>query len=215
MEHLLEQLTILGSFFCHQEPGRTVFCLGTPSALCARCTGMYSAFLWGVVVHLALKRGAAISKPALGVGILLVALGGLDVFWVQTGNLHRVLAGGVLGLGLALVALPLAGDFFIPRKAKSKTLAHTGRYILVLWLWLGVIWLGHMAATRWFEALFTLSLLGVVGLITMIGTLNAVILGNLIPWRPRGRGMAILVLLFLVGAEIAALMLWGTPRSQG
>jgi len=49
-------LEYIGSFFCHQMPERTIQVAGQYLPLCARCTGIYTGFLLGILYQFILRQ---------------------------------------------------------------------------------------------------------------------------------------------------------------
>jgi uncharacterized membrane protein len=99
----------LYSLFCHQEPSRSVFLLGSQLAVCSRCLAFYSSLLAaGLWVSLRMR------KPLdFRLALLLVLPSSVDVLLQVVGirdstNLIRLTTGALLGMGLALYLLPRA-----------------------------------------------------------------------------------------------------------
>jgi uncharacterized membrane protein len=99
----------LYSFFCHQEPSRSVFLLGSQLAVCSRCLAFYSSLLAaGLWVSLRMR------KPLdFRLALLLVLPSSVDVLLQVLGirdstNLIRLTTGALLGMGIALYLFPRA-----------------------------------------------------------------------------------------------------------
>lgn len=103
---------------CHQEPSRTLYLGGGPVAVCARCTGLYTGGVFGLLVGGLLCSWRHKAPPALF--FLLVAptlLDAVSPWFGLTGfaNLPRAVislpAGAACGWFLAYAV----GDLFRPR----------------------------------------------------------------------------------------------------
>jgi uncharacterized membrane protein len=98
---------------CHQIDERSLMLFGEPLAVCARCSGIYFAFLLGTLLYPAVRR---IDNPVMPPRwLLLVALlpmladvipGMIGIHEVSI--LTRVITGGIFGLVLPFVILPAA-----------------------------------------------------------------------------------------------------------
>jgi len=98
---------------CHQIDERSLMLFGEPLAVCARCSGIYFAFLLGTLLYPAVRR---IDNPVMPPRwLLLVALlpmladvipGMIGIHDVSI--LTRVITGGIFGLVLPFVILPAA-----------------------------------------------------------------------------------------------------------
>jgi uncharacterized membrane protein len=117
---LLGKADALGYAVCHRIPERS-FALGErPSPLCARCSGMYLGALLGLLYQMRLGRRAQLPplKILVVLGIFLGAFGfdGTNSylhFFPQAPHLYepnntlRLLTGTGVGLGIALMVLPV------------------------------------------------------------------------------------------------------------
>ncbi|WP_185957201.1 DUF2085 domain-containing protein [Gracilimonas mengyeensis] len=106
---------------CHQDPTRSFNISGVQMAVCARCIGIYGAFLVGwltmPIYGFFAKKGSAKEKYWLIAAILLNLIdvvGNYFGLWTNT-HVLRLVLGGVLGW--CLMAL-LANEFFTFNKSE-------------------------------------------------------------------------------------------------
>ena len=117
---LLGKADAVGYAVCHRIPERSFMLGDRPSPLCARCSGMYLGALLGLLYQIRLKRRGHL--PPLKILVVLgLFLGffGFDGtnsylhFFPQAPHLYepnntlRLLTGTGVGLGIALVVLPV------------------------------------------------------------------------------------------------------------
>lgn len=100
---------------CHQDPTRSFFIGDSQMAVCARCIGIYSSFLAGVILmpFVTLVKEVKFRyyfRLMIGTIILNVidVLGNLFEFWTNT-NESRLIMGVLFGLSSALI---LSNEFF-------------------------------------------------------------------------------------------------------
>ena len=100
---------------CHQDPLRSFFIDGSQMAVCARCIGIYSFFLLGVIIMplfglIKKLKFRYYFRFLIGTIILnfIDVLGNLFEFWTNT-NVSRLLLGAVFGLSAAVL---LTNEFF-------------------------------------------------------------------------------------------------------
>ncbi|NLV74077.1 MAG: DUF2085 domain-containing protein [Chloroflexi bacterium] len=125
MSELLEWLL---SGICHQMSHHSLQVTGGALPLCARCTGMYLAANWGIVVlvgilrrgRMALPRGA--TAAVLAAMLALWALDGLNSAWeylsgggllYTPSNTLRWLTGAMAGSALLCLAFELAAPLWL------------------------------------------------------------------------------------------------------
>ena len=102
---------------CHQYPNRSIWILGQPCGLCARCLGGYAGVVLLSVLHLAgvLRRMDTVLFLLLGTSLVVLGVGDA-VFKFATeidgSNAWRFSTGLLGGLGFAMVlALPWKRTF--------------------------------------------------------------------------------------------------------
>lgn len=129
---------------CHQIPSRSFFVHEHQGPFCARCTGMYLGAGVGIIA-LAFK-GRRIRWPRLSILLVLAAflvffgLDGLNSFaqflpdkwqlYTSTNSL-RLLSGLGLGLGIAVIAMPIFNRAFW-REGKDERILNWGTFSLLL-----------------------------------------------------------------------------------
>lgn len=96
---------------CHQITSRTIILFGTPLAVCARCAGIYSGALAGLVaLGLARKSGERETPPrwvllaAAAPAVIDFSLGTAGL--VTTSNLLRFATGAIVGIAGAFFVYP-------------------------------------------------------------------------------------------------------------
>jgi uncharacterized membrane protein len=110
---------------CHQIPSRCFYAFGHPMAVCARCLGVYSGFLLGMVIFPFTKGFSKISMPKVNTLIIM----SIPIFIDVTGNFLGLWASSdwvrlVTGIVWAII-LPfyfLAGitDYFLHKSKPTK-----------------------------------------------------------------------------------------------
>ncbi|HEX8096764.1 MAG TPA: DUF2085 domain-containing protein [Pyrinomonadaceae bacterium] len=99
------------SYLCHQIPERSFHLAGHPLAVCARCTGIYSGFMLGVLAYplaRSLKRRDSPSRVWLLVAALPISadfLLGYSGLWANT-HLSRLATGAFFGAVCAFFVVP-------------------------------------------------------------------------------------------------------------
>jgi len=100
---------------CHQDPLRSFSINGSQMAVCARCIGIYSFFLLGVIIMPLLGLIKKLKfrfyfRFLIGTIILnfIDVLGNQFEFWTNT-NMSRLLLGSIFGLSAAVL---LTNEFF-------------------------------------------------------------------------------------------------------
>ena len=108
----VEFISNLFSWFCHQEPSRSVFTTSVP-LLCARCSGIYTGALFWLVERLSIpSKGKSVQKyPYIVFMFILAALTPMEFLFEKMGfdggNWFRYWFGILTGIGLmGLCRLP-------------------------------------------------------------------------------------------------------------
>ena len=129
------------SFICHQVPERTLTIGGHLLPLCARCTGIYSGFLIGLVFQIIVRRQVK-RLPSLAISamstVFIVALiidgvGERLQLW-QIGNQVRFLIGLFCGSSLSIILFPLFNYFLHENHIQVSSIGsrnYTGLLVLV------------------------------------------------------------------------------------
>jgi uncharacterized membrane protein len=123
---LLGKSDALGYAVCHRIPSHSFFFGDRPFSLCARCTGQYIGFLWGMIAHFVWggKRNGFPTRKSLilygliafvylvdGINSILHLYSGLD-HWIlyEPNNILRLFSGLFLGVSLSNFLYPLMGQ---------------------------------------------------------------------------------------------------------
>jgi len=94
--HLYIKSVSLCSHICHQIPERSFYVLGVQFPICARCTGIYSGVIFGIIVKTKLVRMKYLELFLLILSALaLNTLSYINFFDV---NILRYLFGFIFGL---------------------------------------------------------------------------------------------------------------------
>ena len=110
---------------CHQIPSRSFHILGQPLAVCARCLGIYSGFLSGVVLYPFLRGFLEVSVPRTRLFILVSLPIGLDTLgnfiglW-STANEVRFATGLLWGAILPFYFITGLADLALRRKKNGS-----------------------------------------------------------------------------------------------
>ena len=116
--HVARGVFVCFRFFCHQRPERTLFLLGRPMAVCARCFALSAGLAAGALLA---GRVRALREGRWRVGFVWVAVAmvpmAIDGFtqlfgWRESTNPLRVATGLLLGGMTALWAVPIVYDAF-------------------------------------------------------------------------------------------------------
>ena len=103
---------VSGSVVCHQRPERSFHLAGAQLPVCGRCTGLYVATAFGVMVASVWTRRRRISSRAWLLGAAVPSLLTLAVEWSgawPVSNAVRAAAAAPLGLVLGALLVEAAG----------------------------------------------------------------------------------------------------------
>jgi uncharacterized membrane protein len=125
------------SHLCHQFPDRSYYIAGYPLAVCARCTGVYFGFAFGVAAYPLMRSLGRTDTPArkwLIVAALPLAIDFASTFFGLWQNTHtsRLLTGALLGAIAVFYVVPGLMDLLLGRrKARllplpSSLISHKG-----------------------------------------------------------------------------------------
>jgi uncharacterized membrane protein len=198
----LDILNLFGAGVCGQIPGHSFIISGRQLPLCARCTGAYLGALLGFLGLAALRRWRASGLPPREVLALLVSfivlwgIDGLNSFLsflpsashlYQPHNLLRLITGILQGLALSLIVHPLF-NFLLWKEANTERVIRNFRelgYLLIPAALL--IWIVHTQASFLLYPVATLSILGVLAMLTLVNTMIVLIVtrreGQAASWR--------------------------------
>lgn len=117
---LLGKLDALGYSVCHRLPGHSFLIEGRALPLCARCSGMYLGILTGLAFLLPRRKPAGFPRQGLlavlglflaffaldGINSVVELASGQELLYPPQNNL-RVLTGSLVGLGMAIILVPV------------------------------------------------------------------------------------------------------------
>jgi len=110
---------------CHQIPSRCFYAFGYPAAVCARCLGIYSGFLLGVLIFPIVKGFSTPIMPKVKTFILIsipiIADTAANILGVWTST-HwvRFIAGILWGFILPFYFLAGLTDYLLCKKRRPK-----------------------------------------------------------------------------------------------
>ena len=99
------------SYACHQIPERSLYFLGNPFAVCARCFGVYFGLLAGILVYPLWRTRSNIEPlPRIWLFLALIPIGvdwslGVLGIWDNT-HLSRFITGSILGFACSTFIVP-------------------------------------------------------------------------------------------------------------
>jgi uncharacterized membrane protein len=110
---------------CHQAPSRCFYAFGHPLAVCARCLGVYSGFLLGMVIFPFLNGFSKMSMPKvktltiLSMPIFIDVTGNLLGLWASS-DWVRFLTGVVWAIILPFYFLAGIADLILYKRKPEK-----------------------------------------------------------------------------------------------
>jgi uncharacterized membrane protein len=118
---------------CHQIPGRSFWLFGHPLAVCARCFGVYSGILGGLVLYPLIRGFRTIRPPSVRTIVLISAPIAADTagqflrLW-ETGPFGRFGTGFLWGALLPFLFIPALADLFgqLSRRHRQKETPRAG-----------------------------------------------------------------------------------------
>ena len=208
-------LRAVGYGLCHQLPERSIFAGGLQLPVCARDTGIYLGFAFGLLAMALIARATRPTElprwPVLAlIGLFIAAMGvdGVTSYagWRSTTNDIRLITGMVTGWGLAALTFPMfnaqvwaeSGDGRVPDGIRQTA------------AWLGAL-LVAFVTVRWglplLGAGYPLLLVGAI--VVTFGAVNMVFVGLMPPFERRARRLkdawlALLIANGLTLLELAA-----------
>jgi uncharacterized membrane protein len=202
-------LEFVASFVCHQVPERTMTIGGQLLPLCARCTGIYSGFLIGVVFQAAARKKLnRLPSPWITtVSIVFVlsliteALGEKLGLWALPSQ-GRLLLGLFCGSALSLGSFPLF-NYFLQRDNRNGSSIGSANYLGLL------AFLGLFSCLYCISASFLiLSSISFAGIFVCYMAANMTIAGMLVNWRKKASdlrdtlALAGLILTLFIGEAV-------------
>ena len=184
---LLERLRWLDSGICAQLPTHSFAPGGQLLPLCARNTGIYLGFVLTLITLVLAGRGRAQRLPSrsllvlLIAGIVALAIDGFNSFLLDLGlfhlyqphNLLRLLTGLLTGLALATLILPVLNRLiwcFYDEQRTVTSWPDLLRFIPALILAFFAV------ASISSRLLYPIALLSTLGLVTMLSSINLIVL---------------------------------------
>jgi len=186
----LDILDLLGAGVCGQIPSHSFIIGGRQLPLCARCTGTYLGALLGFLGLAALRRRRVSDLPPNGV---LASLASFTFLWVVDGlnsflnlfpsaphlyqphNLLRLITGTLQGLALSIIVYPVF-SFLLWKETNTRRVLRNWRelgYLLIPAALL--IWIVQTQASFLLYPVATLSILGVLAMLTLVNTMIVLI----------------------------------------
>jgi uncharacterized membrane protein len=139
----------IGSVVCHQAPDRTIS-IGSYLPLCARCTGIYTGFLLGIVYQFALWQMKIKKLPVFKISILsslvlailiVDAIGSYLQLWVSP-NYIKLILGMLGGSSISLFLFPVFNFSLIAKRKKEEGMTRWKEYAgLIVLLGLAVFFI--------------------------------------------------------------------------
>lgn len=184
---LLERLRWLDSGICAQLPTHSFYPGGQRLPLCARNTGIYLGFILTLLTLHATGRGRAQRLPpwpvtiVLVLGVLALAIDGFNSFFLDLGlpylyqphNLVRLATGLLTGLALASLALPATNRLFWREDNEQRSISSWKSPLL---LTPGLILSFFAVASQSWLILYPVALLSTVGLVTVVSSVNLIVI---------------------------------------
>ena len=208
-------IEFIASLVCHQVPERTLTIGGDLLPFCARCTGIYSGFLIGVVfqiiVNKKVNRLPSTWITAVSVVLILAliseVLGEKLLLW-KLPNEGRLLTGLFCGSSLSLALFPLLNYFLCQDDTNGSSIGSRS-YVTIL-VFVSLFFGLHYVSSSF----LILSAFSVVGILGCYAVTNLTIAGMVVNWKRRefrlGSTVVVtsLVLTMFIG-EMVVLMVLG------
>ena len=183
-------LKFVASFVCHQLPERTLTIDGHLLPLCARCTGIYSGFLIGILFQMTVRKklNRLPSFPIIAVCVLFIlaliteAIGEKMGLWALPGQV-RFLLGILCGSALSIGSFPLF-NYFLRKDDKDGSAIGPANLVALLVV-LGLFFCLHYISA----ALLILSFVSVAGILLCYIAANMTIAGMLLDWKKRASNL--------------------------
>jgi uncharacterized membrane protein len=186
---LLGKTRMIGYAVCHQIASHSLKVGGHQLPLCARCTGTFAGAVMGLVGQTAvLRRSRAGSFPpprvlvALVLFFVLLGIDGLNSYLTffeglphayEPSNWLRLTTGTLYGLAMSMILFP-AVSFTLLRDPGSEPAVRTIRELGVL-VSLGALLIGAVL-TGWAPLLYPLALIGALGVVALLTSVNTVLI---------------------------------------
>jgi len=186
----LDILDLLGAGVCGQIPSHSFIIGGRQLPLCARCTGTYLGALLGFLGLAALRRRRVSGLPPNEV---LASLAGFIVLWgvdglnsflnlfpsaphlYQPHNLLRLITGTLQGLALSIIVYPVFSSLLWKETNTRRVLRNWRELGYLLIPAALLIWIVQTQASFLLYPVATLSILGVLAMLTLVNTMIVLI----------------------------------------
>jgi len=186
----LDILDLLGAGVCGQIPSHSFIIGGRQLPLCARCTGTYLSALLGFLGLAALRRRRVSGLPPNEV---LASLAGFIVLWgvdglnsflnlfpsaphlYQPHNLLRLITGTLQGLALSIIVYPVFSSLLWKETNTRRVLRNWRELGYLLIPAALLIWIVQTQASFLLYPVATLSILGVLAMLTLVNTMIVLI----------------------------------------
>jgi uncharacterized membrane protein len=181
----LTKADLIGFATCHQIPERSLHIDGHQLPLCARCTGIYIGMLSGWLWLIARKRTRAAQLPPREIAIVLfgfIVLMGIDGLnslmmlipgaphLYETDNWMRLFTGSLYGIAISALLTPYVTVTLWREPTGERTLKSWGEVLLLVNVAGAIAMLALSQASFLLWPLVAISMLGVVGLMSLMNT---------------------------------------------
>lgn len=219
--HVINTLDVVGYAVCHRIPERSFIIAGNQLPVCARDTGMFIGVLMGVIVFALLPRRRVAGFPARPFSLALLAfflawafdgfnsyllllLGRQFLYMPQ--NWLRLVTGAFMGVTLSAFVVPLFNQVVWPpeQTLEQPSIASWQDVLRLMAIALAVIAIVLWQPAFLYGPLALLSVIGVVGLLTMVNASFVVIFSRR---AQKFLGWAQLMPFLLMGLGLTALEL--------
>jgi len=228
----LEKASLVGYAICHRIPDRSFHLAGQQLPLCARCTGTYLGVAVALIVLALYRRlyaGELLPRGLIALMVAFIAVMGFDglnsylsLFGVfptlyEPRNWLRAAAGGLNGIALITVVLPVFNDTLWRHPRPRPPLRNVWELLPILTLTAGVIWAVQSEPAWLLYPVAIVSTLGVLTMLTLVNTMIVLLLlrreGRAETWRdavPALLGGLVITLLELTAMGVLRYQITGT-----
>ncbi len=184
---LLSKADMVGYAVCHRIPARSFILAGRPLPLCARCSGTFIGALIGFLGQaFILRRHRRADFPPAPVVLILAgfmltwAADGFNSYMALVGGPHvyepqnwlRLVTGALQGTALSILVYPVMNFTLWRRPIPEPAVRNLGELGLLLLLEAGMV---GVVLTEWDWLLYPLALLGALGVLTLLTSVNSML----------------------------------------
>jgi len=184
---LLSKADLVGYAVCHRIAERSFVIAGRPLPLCARCSGTFIGALVGLLGQiLVLRRHRSADFPPIPIILILVgfmlawAADGLNSYMTLVGGPHvyepqnwlRLVTGALQGTTLSILVYPVLNFTLWRRPSPEPAVRNLRDLGLLLLLQAGMV---GLVLTQWDILLYPLALLGALGVLTLLTSVNGML----------------------------------------